>query len=156
MGFITLILAIALIAGGGHVAGFLTFAIVKTNIVSAGAGKAILAAIPKILVWAKVWIGLERLDNVARHYQRYKIKKAYEKWIKKLVFKSDKGDSAREILNSKIWRSYIVEEADDPMVSFGDLTDEWFTEHALFGEIGSVSQRYGILGDMVDADQTTA
>jgi hypothetical protein len=86
----------------------------------------------------------------------HKITKAYEKWIKKLVFKSGKGDSAREILNSKIWRSYIVEEADDPMVSFGDLTDEWFTEHALFGEIGSVSQRYGILGDMVDADQTTA
>ena len=144
MGFITLILFIAVIAGGGPVAGCLTFAIVKTNIVSAGAGKAILAAIPKILVWAKVWIGLERLDFFTREYRRYKITKAYEKFIKNFSFKPGKAKEGRKILNSI--ESKIVKASWDR--SAGELTDKWFARLAYFKFLSAGQvERFGLIAN---------
>ena len=157
LGLITVILAIAVIAGGGHVAAFMTFAIAKTNL-SAGAGKAILAAIPKILAWGKVWVGvfmgISASGAVALIHQRYKIIKAYEKWIKKFDFKSGKEKEGRKILNSI--RSDIIKEG-RKVKSFEELTDEWFASLVLFKFLSeSQMKRLSLIANRLRSPLATA
>ena len=142
LALITIILALAVLAGGGPVTGILTLFIAKAHI-SAGVGNAILAAIPKIMTWGTTylkWMGAIAVMGTAvkKPVNSFIVSKLYDRYINNFTFKSGKKKEGRKILNSI--RSDIIKAGLEEK-SFRELTKKWFS-----GQLVGLLSRAQIVG----------